>query len=98
VTAEPTVDTAKSHGYGVIYTIAPSVLKEGQIWVGSDTGLIHLTQDGGATWTDVSPRGLADWSKITFIEPSHFDAAMAYAAVISLVDYSTFNPRISRMN
>ena len=27
------------------------------IWVGSDTGLIHLTRDGGKNWKDVTPPG-----------------------------------------
>jgi photosystem II stability/assembly factor-like uncharacterized protein len=76
-----TVENAKQRGYGVIYTIAPSALDGGLIWAGSDTGLIHLTRDGGKTWKDVTPKGLGDWSKISFIEASHFDPAEAYAAV-----------------
>jgi photosystem II stability/assembly factor-like uncharacterized protein len=76
-----TLGNAKEHGHGVIYTIAPSPLKQGQVWVGTDTGLIHLTRDGGKTWTDVTPRGLPAWSKISLIEASHFDAGTAYAAV-----------------
>src|SRR5262249_1368734 len=56
-------ENAKALGYGVIYAIAPSPLKAGLIWVGSDTGLIHVTQDGGATWKDVTPAGLSDRSK-----------------------------------
>jgi len=43
--------------------------------------LIHLTRDGGKTWKDVTPPGLTAWSKISFIEASHFDPAVAYAAV-----------------
>jgi photosystem II stability/assembly factor-like uncharacterized protein len=76
-----TVENAKARGHGVIYTIAPSPLKPGQIWVGTDTGLVHLTQDGGKTWTDVTPSGMAAWSKISAIDASHFGNATAYAAV-----------------
>jgi photosystem II stability/assembly factor-like uncharacterized protein len=76
-----TLANAKARGYGVIYTIAPSPVSAGQIWVGTDTGLIHLTTDGGKTWNNVTPAGLSDWSKISLIEASHFDAATAYAAV-----------------
>jgi hypothetical protein len=76
-----TVENARQRGHGVIYTIAPSSLKAGLIWVGSDTGLVHLTRDGGKTWSDVTPSGLAAWSKISLIEASHFDPATAYAAV-----------------
>jgi photosystem II stability/assembly factor-like uncharacterized protein len=77
----PTVENAKQRGYGVVYTIAPSSLKAEVIWAGSDTGLIHLTRDGGKTWEDVTPKGVNAWSKISLIEASHFDPAVAYAAV-----------------
>ncbi len=77
----PTVENAKQRGYGVVFTIAPSPLNRDLIWAGSDTGLIHLTRDGGKTWKDVTPKGLTDWSKISLIEASHFDPAVAYAAV-----------------
>jgi photosystem II stability/assembly factor-like uncharacterized protein len=76
-----TVENAKQRAYGVVFTISPSTLNRDTIWAGSDTGLIHLTRDGGKTWKDVTPSGLTAWSKISFIEASHFDAAVAYAAV-----------------
>ena len=77
----PTIQNAKERGYGVVFTIAPSALNRDTIWAGSDTGLIHLTRDGGKTWKDVTPPALTAWSKISFIEASHFDPAVAYAAV-----------------
>jgi photosystem II stability/assembly factor-like uncharacterized protein len=76
-----TSENAKQRGYGVVFTIAASALNGDTIWAGSDTGLIHLTRDGGKTWKDVTPAGLTAWSKISFIEDSHFDPAAAYAAV-----------------
>jgi len=76
-----TVENAKQRGYGVVFTIAPSPLNGDLIWAGSDTGLIHLTRDGGRTWQDVTPKELSAWSKIVMIEASHFDPAEAYAAV-----------------
>src|SRR6202030_487723 len=76
-----TTKNAKQRGYGVVFTVAPSALDHDTIWAGSDTGLIHLTRDGGKTWKDVTPTGLTAWSKISLIEASHFDPAVAYAAV-----------------
>ncbi|HKE31244.1 MAG TPA: hypothetical protein VKD65_05935, partial [Candidatus Angelobacter sp.] len=76
-----TVANAKARGYGVVYTIAPSPVAAGQIWIGTDTGLIQLTRDDGKTWTNVTPPGLSDWSKISLIDASHFDAGTAYAAI-----------------
>ncbi len=85
-----TIENAKARGYGVIYSIAPSPLKADLIWAGSDTGLIHLTINGGKQWTNVTPKGLSDWSKITQLDASHFDPAVVYAAVDRhrLDDYS----------
>ncbi len=77
----PTVENARQRGYGVVFTIAPSNLDGGLIWAGSDTGLIHLTRDGGKTWKDVTPTGVENWSKISLIEASHFNPGEAYAAV-----------------
>ncbi|MBV9339277.1 MAG: hypothetical protein JO159_00105, partial [Acidobacteria bacterium] len=77
----PTVENAKARGFGVVSTIAPSPLDGKLIWAGSDTGLIHITRDGGKSWNEVTPRGLSDWSKISLIEASFYDPAVAYAAV-----------------
>src|SRR5262249_49910287 len=76
-----TIDNARERGHGVIYRIAPCAVKDGQIWVGTDTGMIQLTRDSGKTWKNVTPAGLSAWSKISIIEPSHVDAGTAYAAV-----------------
>jgi photosystem II stability/assembly factor-like uncharacterized protein len=66
---------------GVIYTIAPSPLRAQRIWIGTDDGLIHLTNDDGKTWQNVTPPGLTSWSKVAMLEASHFEVNEAYAAV-----------------
>ena len=76
-----TVQNAKARGHGVVYTIAPSPVNTGQIWAGTDSGLIQLTRDGGKNWSNVTPQGLSDWSKISIIDASHFDPGTAYAAI-----------------
>jgi photosystem II stability/assembly factor-like uncharacterized protein len=69
------------HVAGTILTIAPSEVKEGLIWVGTDDGNIQMTKDGGAAWQNVTPTGVSEWSTVSIIEASHFDAGTAYAAV-----------------
>ncbi len=81
VSTPPTLANAKQRGYGVVSTIAPSPRSAQTIWAGSNTGLVHLTRDGGKTWKDVTPPGLTDWSEISVIEASHFDPAVAYITV-----------------
>jgi len=76
-----TVQNAKERGFGVVSSIAPSAQNRELIWAGTDTGLVHITRDGGKTWKNVTPPELNDWSRISLIEASHFDPAVAYVAV-----------------
>jgi photosystem II stability/assembly factor-like uncharacterized protein len=75
------VDRATACGFGTIFAIAPSPLADGLVWVGTTNGRVQLTRDDGATWTDVTPPGLADWSKINIIDASAVDPGTAYLAV-----------------
>jgi photosystem II stability/assembly factor-like uncharacterized protein len=64
--------------YGTIFAVAPSHFNAKTIWVGSDDGLAHVTQDGGAHWTDITPPQLPHFSRISMIEASTHKAASAY--------------------
>jgi photosystem II stability/assembly factor-like uncharacterized protein len=66
---------------GVVYTIAPSPLRAPMIWIGTDDGLIQLTNDDGKTWQNVTPPAMTAWSKVVMIEASHSNVNEAYAAV-----------------
>jgi photosystem II stability/assembly factor-like uncharacterized protein len=74
-------DAGKEKRRGVIYTIGPSYVRTGEIWAGTDDGLIQLTQNEGKTWSNVTPPEITAWSKVTHIEASHFDVGTGYAAV-----------------
>ena len=77
----PTNQNSVERGYGSIYTIGASPLNPLVIWSGSDSGLVYLTRDGGKTWTNTTPPGVTAWAKISIIEASHFNPAVAYVAV-----------------
>jgi photosystem II stability/assembly factor-like uncharacterized protein len=79
--AATAADAPQGKRRGVIYTIGPSSVRAGEIWAGTDDGLIQLTQDEGKTWSNVTPPEFTPWSKVTHIEASHFDPGTAYAAV-----------------
>jgi photosystem II stability/assembly factor-like uncharacterized protein len=66
--------------YCTIFSIAPSKLEKGLIWVGSDDGLIHVTRDEGKNWTDVTPKQIPAFSRVSQIEASPHDPATAYVA------------------
>ncbi|HKI95561.1 MAG TPA: hypothetical protein VJ992_09750 [Gemmatimonadales bacterium] len=78
---DPNFTEAKPCGFGVIFTINPSPIRKGLIWIGTDDGLIHVTHDDGAHWTNVTPAGLPTWARINDVDPSAFDTNVAYAAV-----------------
>ncbi len=86
---------AQSTQRGVIYTIAPSPLDANRMWAGTDDGLIHVTTDGGKTWTNVTPPQLTPWAKVSIIDASHFDALTAYAAV-NTIRLDDLRPHIYR--
>ena len=67
----------------VVYAIAESRVRSGIIWTGSNDGLVHVTQNGGISWTNVSANipGYPAWGSIRHIEPSRYDAASAYLIV-----------------
>ncbi len=66
---------------GVIFSIAPSPLRAGLVWAGTDDGLIYVTRDDGKSWQNVTPRELTPWSKVITLEASHYDINEAYATV-----------------
>jgi photosystem II stability/assembly factor-like uncharacterized protein len=73
-------DMTGTEWYAMAFAVAESPLVKGLIWAGSDDGLVHVTRDGGATWENVTPRGLPEFTKMSIVEPSHFDAGTAYIA------------------
>jgi len=66
--------------YGTIFTIAPSRKDPNTIWTGSDDGVAYITRDGGKNWTNITPRDLPEFSRISLIEASPHKAGTAYLA------------------
>ena len=71
--------TGEEH-YSVLYAIEESPVTAGVIWAGSNDGPVHVTRDGGQTWTDVTPPDMPPEGRIQTIDPSPHDAAKAYFA------------------
>ncbi|MCA8952827.1 MAG: hypothetical protein KDE27_25180 [Planctomycetes bacterium] len=75
------LDATGAENYCTILTIAPSPLERGLIWVGSDDGRVHVSRDGGGSWTSVEDRlrGLPRFTWCPHIEASKHAAGTAYA-------------------
>ena len=76
-----TIDDTGTEYYDTVFSIAPSPLTKGLIWAGTDDGLIQVTRDEGKTWSNVTPQGLPEWSRVSLIEASPFEAGTAYVAI-----------------
>ncbi len=86
------LSAARDCGFGVIFTIAPSPTRNEDIWVGTDSGLVQRTTDGGKTWRNVTPKQLPQWGTVSRIDLSN-DANTAYVAV-DLHRLDQFRPMI----
>jgi photosystem II stability/assembly factor-like uncharacterized protein len=75
-----TKDQTSVEYYGTVFAIAESPVQAGVIWAGSDDGLINVTRDAGKTWTNVTPKDLPEWTRISIIEASHYSPGTAYVA------------------
>ena len=76
-----TLDITSVEYYDTIFAAAESPVKKDLLWAGTDDGLVHVTTNGGQNWTNVTPKEMPEWSMISIIEPSHYDAGTAYIAV-----------------
>ncbi len=74
-----TNEAVGAENYGTIAYLAESPHEKGVFWTGSDDGLVQLTRDDMATWTDVTPKGLEE-CLVNAIEVSPHDPATAYIA------------------
>ena len=75
-----TKDTSGAEHYCTVATLRECPLEPGVLWAGSDDGLVHVTRDGGETWSGVTPPDLPEWAFIRTVEPSPHQAGKAYVA------------------
>ncbi|MFN5189058.1 MAG: VPS10 domain-containing protein [Chitinophagia bacterium] len=74
-----TNEAVGAENYGTLAYVMESVHEKGVIYTGSDDGFVYLTKDGGATWKNITPAGLAE-CLINAIEVSPHDKATVYIA------------------
>ena len=67
--------------YATIFSVGPGKKDVNIIWTGSDDGLVHVTQDGGKTWSNVTPKEMPDFGRVSQIDASSFGSGTAYVSV-----------------
>jgi photosystem II stability/assembly factor-like uncharacterized protein len=75
-----TLDQTGVETYATVFTLAPSPLDSNLLWAGSDDGLVHVTRDGGKSWTNVTPPDLPPFTRISLIDASPHGQGTAYLA------------------
>ncbi|MGH7717492.1 MAG: VPS10 domain-containing protein, partial [Gemmatimonadaceae bacterium] len=75
-----TKDQTSVEYYGTIFAMAESPVARGVLWTGSDDGRVHVSRDAGKTWSNVTPRDLPEWARVSIIDASPHDAGTAYVA------------------
>ena len=67
--------------YCTVFVITPSTKEKGVIWIGTDDGRVHITKNGGKSWTDITPNNMPKWGMVNSIDQSSHDPGTAYMAV-----------------
>ncbi len=90
-----TKDNTTVEYYCTIFAAAESPRVKDLLWTGSDDGLIHVSQDGGANWKNVTPVFLPEWIMINSIEPDpHLDGGCYVAA--TMYKWGDYKPYLLR--
>jgi photosystem II stability/assembly factor-like uncharacterized protein len=76
-----TKDVSGAEYFDTILDIEGSPVARGEIWAGTDDGLVQLTRDGGIHWANVTPRNVPPLGRVETIAPSTFAAGTAFAIV-----------------
>jgi len=77
-----TRDVTGEEHFSTLYDVQESPHERGVIWAGSNDGPIHVTRDGGASWSNVTPTGTGPYGRVQNIEVSPHDPASAYATIM----------------
>ncbi len=67
----------------VVYALDESPVKQGLLWAGTNDGLVHVSQDNGASWTNVTAKipEMPDYGAVRNIEASKYAEGTAYLTV-----------------
>lgn len=85
-----TMDATGAENHCTVLVIEPSPVEKDMLWVGTDDGRVHITQNGGQTWTEVTAnlKGLPKGSWIPQIKASQKNKG---EALLIANDYRRFN-------
>jgi photosystem II stability/assembly factor-like uncharacterized protein len=74
-----THDVSGAEYSDTILDIEGSTIRRGEIWVGTDDGLVQMTLDDGKHWSDVTPPGAPQYGRFATVAPSTLIDGTVYA-------------------
>ncbi|MBC7922507.1 MAG: glycosyl hydrolase, partial [Ferruginibacter sp.] len=78
-----TQDNTGAEYYANLFVVTESPYTEGEIWTGSDDGLLHVTTDGGQNWKNVTPPASPKYNMMNCIDVNPFVKGGAYVVATS---------------
>ncbi|HEV3089015.1 MAG TPA: hypothetical protein VGX96_17520 [Candidatus Elarobacter sp.] len=75
------LDVSSAEFTGTLLDIEPSAKTRGEIWTGSDDGVVQLTRDGGKHWRNVTPPGVPADGRAEMVAPSAIVAGTTYVVI-----------------
>lgn len=75
-----TMDMNGPEIYATVFALEPSQHDAAVLWAGSDDGLVHITRDGGASWQDITPPDMPEYTRVSIIDESPHDPGTAFMA------------------
>ncbi len=75
-----TLDQTSVEYYGVVFALAESPVRAGLLWAGTDDGRVWITRNGGTSWTDVTPKDMVKFTRVSSVDPSAHVECAAYVA------------------
>jgi len=92
-----TKDQTGVETFATIFVFEESPLAAGELWAGSDDGRVHLTRNGGQSWTEITPPGSPEYGTVNSIDVSTHQAGRAHVAVYNY-RFDDFAPYVFQTN
>tara|TARA_B100000900_G_scaffold217588_1_gene184319 strand:+ start:170 stop:1927 length:1758 start_codon:yes stop_codon:yes gene_type:complete len=77
--------------YSSIFALEESPHNEGEIWAGSDDGLIHITRDGGKNWENITPKKIIPFQGT--INKIELSSSKPGRAIVAVYNYRNDDPK-----
>jgi len=87
-----TGDSAGAETYASLSILVESEHRQGELWAGTDDGLVHVSRNGGDNWDNVTPQDMPDLAYVGSVEICAHNPNKIYVAAtrFKLDDYCPY--------